>query len=628
MNELLWPLAALATLASSWLGVAFVARLCQRFGWLARPREGRWHQRPTALHGGLGFMPVFMLAAFSTGVANGFLPASVQGVAPHQAQALALLLGCLLLLALGFWDDLRELGPGAKLAGQLATASLFVYAGGVWPLTGLYGLDLALTYLWLIGLSNAFNILDNMDGLASGAAIISALGQAALVWRAGRQGLGGGELSLLLAAAVAGFWLHNRAPARIFMGDSGSLSMGFAVGCLCLPGPLNRNWGLGAPGDPGLFLLPLALAALPIFEVCFVVVTRTARARKAYVGGRDHPSHRLAALGLSPRAAVGLLHGAALGGALMALAMRAFPGAMPTLFGIYALLLLILGVYLSRLEAPGVEGGEPRGWVRGLRDLLRASRLGELLTDALLAAICFHAAYLLRFEFQLNEVLRGAMLRALPLVVGSCASAFVLFGVYGSRWRTFGLADLPPLARATVAGTALSLALSALVSRFGPGYSRSAFLIFGVLLFMGLLLSRLSFRLLDRFMNRRLARERRGPAVLIHGTGETERFLAERACALAGEDVRVLGFVGQNAEVGRVLAGLPVRGEAAWQAEAKRWNDSPEVWTVGGKRDNDDATLFAARFEPPARIRRLRLELRDEGAANSEPGNASSGHRG
>ena len=144
----------------------------------------------------------------------------------------ALVFGSLLMFGLGLWDDLCELRPATKLSGQLVGASLFILAGGTFSLTGNPVLNQVVTYFWFIGIINAVNMLDSMDGLASGVAIISFVTLVLLTLGVADKAPAeyfGIQLGLMLAAAVAGFWVFNRSPASIFMGDSGSLSIGYLV---------------------------------------------------------------------------------------------------------------------------------------------------------------------------------------------------------------------------------------------------------------------------------------------------------------------------------------------------------------------------------------------------------------
>ncbi len=268
-------------------------RLAWRFGWVSQPRDNRWHRRPTALMGGLPMAAGVAVAWGSTGGDP------------------ALALAALLMLVVGVIDDrFYELFPAHKLQGQVLAAGLLAAAG--WVPAGIpqpFGALIAV--VWLVGLSNALNLLDNMDGLAGGVATVAALGIASLAFFGGDAATGG--LALGLAGACSAFLLFNfrftDRPARVFMGDCGSLPLGLVLGALAL----RVTHVPSAPSVPsdeitGLAWLPgLLVMAVPILDTSLVTWCRWRGNRALLPGAADHISHRLVRLGLSDREAV-LLH--------------------------------------------------------------------------------------------------------------------------------------------------------------------------------------------------------------------------------------------------------------------------------------------------------------------------------
>jgi UDP-GlcNAc:undecaprenyl-phosphate GlcNAc-1-phosphate transferase len=355
-----------AVLCGAALGTAVMRRLARRYGWIVQPRQDRWHKQPTALHGGIGFYPVFLAGALwvlwrQYGTA---WPAwSVLEDGKHEISlAIALLLGSLLMCSVGLWDDLKQVRPAAKLLWQLGATSLFVYVGGVFPLTHVYILDLLVTYFWFVGITNAVNMLDNMDGLASGVVIVAGVTIVLLALPTSGQGAGGVlavPLGLVFVAALLGFWLHNRPLAAIFMGDSGSLFIGYVLAALAVPSPLNGFMGIRTAGSvlgPLLALLiPATVVAIPIFDTTFVTITRTWRAQKASQGGRDHSSHRLVGLGLSEKKAVWVLYILAAFGGTTAILLQRFANQSLPLFGLFGLILALTGVYLGHAKIQTVD---------------------------------------------------------------------------------------------------------------------------------------------------------------------------------------------------------------------------------------------------------------------------------
>ncbi len=167
-------------------------------------------------------------------------------------------------------------------------------------------LDAVVTVLWVAGVTNAFNLLDNMDGLSAGVSVIAALSIFGIAWLQHRYLVA--ALAIALAGCAAGFLRSNFHPARIYMGDAGSLFLGFTISVLLLT--LRAN----APTRVGVAVI-LAVPGVALFDTTLVMVSRVAHKRNPFSGGQDHTSHRLVYLGLSVRKAVGLTYlvGAALG---------------------------------------------------------------------------------------------------------------------------------------------------------------------------------------------------------------------------------------------------------------------------------------------------------------------------
>jgi UDP-GlcNAc:undecaprenyl-phosphate GlcNAc-1-phosphate transferase len=284
-----------------------VGTLARRAGVVARPRPDRWHQKPTALLGGVAIALAVGFSAWAFGIG--------------RAAGAGVIAGAALLFAVGLVDDLRRLRPGYKLAAQLSAAGLAVCWGPRLHGTGWPAFDAALSVFWLVGITNALNLLDNMDGLAAGVAAIAAGFFAAF------YGLGGhassAALLLALAGALLGFLVYNFQPASIFMGDCGALFFGFLLGSAGLgmvsTNPVQPEWALAA--------VSLLVLSVPIFDTTFVTLTRLWSGRPISQGGRDHTSHRLVVRGWSERAAVVILYGISLASGLLALYSRELPPA-------------------------------------------------------------------------------------------------------------------------------------------------------------------------------------------------------------------------------------------------------------------------------------------------------------
>lgn len=262
-------------------------RLARATGFLDHPGGRKRHREATPYLGGLA-----ILAGVVVALASRWVPAAGAGVVVLGAGALA---------ALGLWDDRRGVSLGAELGVQTAVAAVTVAVGFSAHVTGWVPLDAAITVVWLVGITNALNLLDNIDGLAAGTALAAAAGLLVVAVHADQPAVAG--LGGAVAGACAGFLFYNLRDASIFMGDAGSLVLGYllAVGALALEPAASR---------PVSLVVPLLLLALPLTDTTMVVVGRLAHGRPVMQGGRDHLSHRLIARGLAPLRAVATLLGA------------------------------------------------------------------------------------------------------------------------------------------------------------------------------------------------------------------------------------------------------------------------------------------------------------------------------
>jgi len=229
------------------------------------------------------------------------------------------LLGGLLVFGVGLWDDVRPVAAWVKLAVQLAGAAVTVALGVriehvtvLGTTVGLGALALPLTILWIVGLTNAFNVMDGLDGLATGLAIIAAATCA--VVSLARDDVQGGMLLVVLLGALCGFLPHNFNPATIFLGDSGSLVVGYVLAVTAITSFQKSATALVVMG-------PLLLFALPISETLHSVVRRLRGhgLRQVFLADQQHVHHRLLGLGLSHRKAVLLLYGVSLSFSLLVL---------------------------------------------------------------------------------------------------------------------------------------------------------------------------------------------------------------------------------------------------------------------------------------------------------------------
>lgn len=309
--------AGAGSFAFSLLLTPLVRALARSKGFVDEPGPRKIHQWPVALGGGVAiFGAVFLplAAAFAVPLlAPGLVKSLAPGMQEHLAgaklvapKALAYLGGALVVFILGLIDDARGLGPKIKLGVQVAVG-LGLAASGIRLSSFLdrYGfageaLQYAVTVGWFVVVTNAFNLLDNMDGLAAGVAAAAA-GAFGIIALATGQLFIAFALFTLLGGAL-GFLAYNRPPATIFMGDAGSLTLGYHLAVLTI---LFTFYDGMHPLT--LYFVPLLVLAVPLYDTASVILIRLRAGKPIMVGDTNHFSHRLVALGLSRAAAVGLI---------------------------------------------------------------------------------------------------------------------------------------------------------------------------------------------------------------------------------------------------------------------------------------------------------------------------------
>lgn len=528
-------LAAAAALISAGTTPVFSA-VARRFGLVVKPRADRWHASPTPLLGGAAITLAAILAIVV------FLPLSRVGV--------TVTVGLILAFALGLLDDFRGLSPSTKLAGQAGIASLLFFGGVRVEIIEIDALAYLATVLWVVGLMNAVNLIDNMDGLAGGIVAIAGIG---LGISALPENPTAAIVAGAAAGAAAGFLVHNFPPARVFMGDAGSLVCGYLLAAATL-----LHTATGAANVGLAVLAPLALLALPIFDTALVTASRRLGGRPISQGGKDHTSHRLAALGLSDRGVVVLLYGVAVALALIALLAEEFVGLLFPLFALALIGLALFGIFLYDVDVYGSRGGYVlQGPIA--RGLVTYGRFGaEIGLDVLLFTVAYYMAFALRFDGFAPNVWLSLFVETVPLVVALELAGLVLFGAYRTLWRFITLADVVnvlkglALANALAAGLILGVAVV-------QGFPRSGLPLNFVLAAALVIGSRSAFVWLHYwFAVRPHADARR---VLIIGATDTGALALQLISRTRGTPYRAVGFLDSDpGKRYRRIAGVPVLG--------------------------------------------------------------------
>jgi UDP-GlcNAc:undecaprenyl-phosphate GlcNAc-1-phosphate transferase len=541
-------LAAIAALpaAAAAIWLLLHTPLAARLG--AAPREDRWHERTTPVLGGIGIF---------AGILTGFWVAVAVGAAPASRELVAILGGCAILFVAGLLDDLFSLGPIPKLAAQIAAALLVIFSG--LTISGLISNDFlagVVALIWLVGMTNAFNLLDNMDGLAATLAAIAAVFFAidALEVHKSHAVL---ALSLALALACAGFLPFNLRygkSAAVFMGDSGSQVLGFLLAAL----GLTASWKV-AGTTVATLLLPILILAVPILDTTLVTVVRLLDGRPVYQGGRDHTSHRLVYHGLSEKRAVVLLAviSAALG--TTSLFYSVLDNAWVTLIGVlltFALLVQFASVLSDVERSPGLVAD--RGWLRTF--VANPRRLVESLVDFALITASFALAYYLRLQGSGVSYQRHIFAVSIAVVVAARYLAFIPFGLYRGVWRYAGARDAASIVAAVVVSEVVAYLILDATQTWGP-FPRSVFIIDALICTVLIGASRFWERAFVRGVSSLTGRAERHRTLIV-GAGRGGRSLLRELRETPGE--QVVGFVDDDPRLSRRrLQGVPVLGDTS-----------------------------------------------------------------
>src|SRR4051794_29821986 len=518
--------------------------LAARLG--AAPRADRWHRNTTPMLGGIGIF---------AGIVAGFWVAVASGAAPASQELVAIVGGCTILFVAGLLDDLYSLGPIPKLAAQLAAAGLVI--GNGLTISGLISNNVLagiVALVWLVGLTNAFNLLDNMDGLAASLAAIAALFFAidALTVHTNDAVL---ALSLALAGACIGFLPFNLRPKRsavVFMGDSGSQVLGFALAAL----GLTASWKV-AGTTVATLLLPVLVLAVPILDTTLVTVVRLLDGRPVYQGGRDHTSHRLVYHGLSEKRAVVLLALISAGLGATSLGYTVLPNTRLTAVGVLLTFALLVqfGSFLADVDRGPVaapHGSRPvRAW------LVHRRRLVEVLVDAALITAAFVGAYVIRVNESGTPWDPHVFNVALPVILAARYVAFIVFGLYRGVWRYAGARDALSVIVAVLLSEAAAVGFLAATQKWSD-FPRAVFVLDAIFCIALVGASRFGERALFRMLVLFRGRGERHRSLVV-GAGRAGRSLLRELNETAGE--QVVGFVDDDPRLwGRRLQGVRVCG--------------------------------------------------------------------
>jgi UDP-GlcNAc:undecaprenyl-phosphate GlcNAc-1-phosphate transferase len=533
-------------LSASLLIVPAIRWFSFRTGQVAIPRSERWHRQPTPTLGGIGMFIAFVVSLLVVWITN-----TDQKLFTERW---SILIGIAIMFFIGVYDDFKHISPPVKLVFQLIAATVVIFYGHNtidffrWPIA-----NILLTFFWLIGITNAINLLDNMDGLAGGVALITSGFLSIFFWRAGHPELL--ILTLSLAGSILGFLVFNFPPARIFMGDSGSMFLGFSLAVLAIARRTQASNIFAIVGVPTLIFL------LPILDTGLVSITRILRGQSPVVGGIDHTSHRLVAFGLSERQAVFVLYGIAIVSGIASIGLDALDYDLSlVLIPVLLIILSLFVAYLARMKVVSAEQNLPNGFTRWIVNLTFKRRIFELIFDLLLIGVSYYLAFWTRFGLNMTSTSMGLFLLSWPIVLGITYGALFIFRIYRGVWRYIGINDLVRYVAAALTSGGVSWVIVKFVFPSQP-FTADVFLLFILYLLIGLSGSRSSFQILDRLYDKQVQGTNK-ENVLLYGAEDAGEIALRWILRNPTIGYSVVGFLDDDAlKWGNKINGVDIVGD-------------------------------------------------------------------
>lgn len=575
------------------LVLTYVVRTTTRWlGIVAKPRSDRWHKKPTALLGGV--------AIFLTGVI-------IFACHPPESQRSWVVLGAsAFLFVIGLIDDFLHIKPYQKLIGQIVGAAFVVANGLSLAWTGAVPVDMVITIFWIIGITNALNLLDNMDGLAGGIAVIASV---FLGLNLASNGLSNEAWILaVFSAAALGFLVFNSYPATIFMGDCGSLLIGFFLASASLLSTQGERTRTLLP----VLAVPVLILFVPIFDTTFVTILRKVSGRAASQGGRDHTSHRLVALGLSERRAVWMLYGlAALSGVLALFVCRLALDLSIALVMAFTIMLSLVGVYLAGVKVydpEEVRAAQSKPLMAFLIKLSYKRRAFEVLLDVVLIVLAYYISYWMYFGPIEDSSTWQTFAKIVPVMVVIKLGVFLLFGLYRGIWRYISVEDVVLYLKAVGFGSLACVSVFLLAFRF-EGLSRTVFFTDGIVLFLMVTSSRIAFRLFRRLLP--MTPPHDGSRILIYGAGDSGVLLLRQFKSNSDHQLIPVGFIDDDPlKHGCSIQGLRVFAGNGRLVDTCRKQRIDEIVISSSKFDSERVQEILKDCDSiGVTLRRMRIEI-------------------
>lgn len=510
-----------------------------RFGYVSIPREERWSNRPVALMGGVSVYLSFTILFFVFG---------------FQEFSLIWLGGTIMFLT-GLFDDIFELKPIVKFLLQFVAASVLLLGNYSLVYSWPFWVSIPLTYFWIIGITNGLNLIDNMDGLAAGTSMIIALVFSLLAYKLGNVEVA--MVSFLLSGAIGGFLLLNYYPARIFMGDSGSLFIGYMMASL----PMLFSSQLVEFGGVSALILVIAICILPIYDTSMVTMLRIFKGRSPSQGGKDHTSHRLVFAGLSERSAVHVLYLISI--FFGAIVLMFYPNndvVFYLLFSAGVVGLFYFGLFLSRLD---VYGDKNFSKIENIIHKVSPSFKKRIhfifmLADVILIIVAYTLAHILRFA-QWNEVIESLVISQLPIVIITKILILAVFGIYRIVWGYAGVYDLMTLFLGVVSSALVTWFTLSLFIAEGSSVHFRILIIDSLLFFILIAATRFALKTLRSLITVANKGKKRA---LLYGAGDTGCLALTQIRQAPRLNIKPVGFLDDSPyKINGKVQGLRILGD-------------------------------------------------------------------
>jgi UDP-GlcNAc:undecaprenyl-phosphate/decaprenyl-phosphate GlcNAc-1-phosphate transferase len=548
-----------------------VRSMARWIGAVDQPGGRKIHAVPTPRLGGVSVVVSGVLTVLS---ASGLEQATGGVVQGALGVWKPVFFGGAIVFLLGVWDDVRPIPAGVKFVLQGVAAGVAMWSGILVEHVSLLGgsridlgaLALPLTFVWIIGITNAFNLVDGLDGLAAGLAIIAAGSIATIFF------LGGDAqdtlLLLILLGALLGFLPYNFNPASIFLGDSGSLVVGYVLAVTAITGSQRGATTLAV-------VTPLLVFGLPIVDTLLSMVRRfvgslrilesrkatlkeqICRAKRMFEADQRHIHHRLLALGFSHRNAVLVLYALALGLASLALLL------VLVHYRNAGIILLAIGlatyIGLRKLGYEEIALFRPVTLLRWYEAFTFNRRFFLGFVDMTLIAAAYGGAFVLKYELPWSPELKAWYIGTLPLVLVVQLASLYALGLYRGVWQAAEISDLIRVVCTVLPAVALSYIVT--LMSLAPLDTRRFFLLDALLLSTLMVGIRSTYRILVYLQQRDNVT---GAAALIYGAGRGGQLVLHELLQNPRFGLRPIGFLDDDPRLqGRRVNGMPIRGAVA-----------------------------------------------------------------